>query len=261
MIADKKSIKRRRVRSVIDVPESASFGIVGEELRVADAFDMAVAKADNVASVVTFFDGCLLDRVVRQFFAVGDGNVLEFCLTHDRVFGKSAGRKIGVAERDHLRGNNDGGFLDVVGGVIDGVGRTAGQGIGCLGVVAVNRVRNPNEAGARAKRGKMFVGGATKDGVGFCRCEVWCEAVLPGLKVVWVGTPGVNGGITGVFINVHRHGEHHLAEVARADGGTGLFFGAGKLRQNNAGQNRDDRDDDEEFDQGEGLAARKNCSA
>ena len=101
----------------------------------------------------------------------------------------------------------------------------------------------------------MFVGRATKDGVGFRRCEVWSEAVLPVLEVVRVWTPGVNRGIAGVFINIHRHGEHHLADVARADGGACLFLGAGKFWQEEAGQDRDNRDHNEEFNQSKSFVA------
>jgi hypothetical protein len=48
---------------------------------------------------------------------------------------------------------------------------------------------------------------------------------------------------------IHRHRQANLFHVAEAGGLLGLDFGLGQRRQEQPGQNRDDRDDHEQLDQ------------
>jgi hypothetical protein len=62
-----------------------------------------------------------------------------------------------------------------------------------------------------------------------------------------------------VVIGVHGPGERELLEVADADGGAGAFLGPRQRGQEQAGKDRDDRDDDQQLDEGEGW--RRFCLA
>ena len=57
------------------------------------------------------------------------------------------------------------------------------------------------------------------------------------------------------IIHVHRRGENELLLVAGTSCLNGFFLGLGERGQKHAGQDRDDRDDNEQFDQCEGAAA------
>jgi hypothetical protein len=54
-----------------------------------------------------------------------------------------------------------------------------------------------------------------------------------------------------VIVAVHVQREQQLAFTVFAARAPGLFFGSGERRQQHGGQNRDDRDDHQEFDQRE----------
>ena len=59
-----------------------------------------------------------------------------------------------------------------------------------------------------------------------------------------------------VFIGVHREGRAQLFEIIEATDPTRALLGATEGRQQHAGQNGDDGDNDEEFDEGECAVAR-----
>jgi len=54
-----------------------------------------------------------------------------------------------------------------------------------------------------------------------------------------------------VVLDVHHHGRAHLLQVGDAGDLPGGFPRFGEDREEDSGQDSDDRDDDEEFDQGE----------
>jgi hypothetical protein len=60
---------------------------------------------------------------------------------------------------------------------------------------------------------------------------------------------GPRGKAAVVIVSVKNEGEAHLLEVAQTFDGRGFFFGARERGQKHAGQNGDDRNDDEKFDQ------------
>ena len=69
------------------------------------------------------------------------------------------------------------------------------------------------------------------------------------MRVLFVGVVGAAGGEKlFVVVGVNVGGENELTGVIEAIGAIGIFFGAGKRRQEKGRENGDDRDDDEEFD-------------
>ena len=66
---------------------------------------------------------------------------------------------------------------------------------------------------------------------------------------------GEGQNVVGVF-DVIAPGEEKLAMVVHALNALGLCLGLGHGRQEHAGEDRDDGDDDEEFDQGEAICSR-----
>ena len=70
-----------------------------------------------------------------------------------------------------------------------------------------------------------------------------------------VAPPGAGedggGGVVGVVVGVHDHGESELLEVGGAGDGARLLAGLRQGGQQHRRQDGDDRDDDEQLDQGE----------
>src|SRR6185436_18107540 len=66
---------------------------------------------------------------------------------------------------------------------------------------------------------------------------------------------GASGKCFLILRKVKQEGEAQLFEIAAADGLLAFVLGFGKGGQEHARQNRDDGDDDEQFDQGEGRSA------
>ncbi len=60
-------------------------------------------------------------------------------------------------------------------------------------------------------------------------------------------------GVALVVGRVHLDGEAELVEVARVHGALGGQLGLGEYWEEDCGEDRDDRDHDEEFDEGKGA--------
>src|SRR6266550_8416385 len=69
------------------------------------------------------------------------------------------------------------------------------------------------------------------------------------------------GEVVVVVAKVNQEAEADLPEIGNADGLLAFLLGTGKCGQQQRGQNRDDGDDDEQFNQGEGAAnvAERGC--
>ena len=68
-----------------------------------------------------------------------------------------------------------------------------------------------------------------------------------------VGVGFTDRQVVVVVINVHDDAEHHLLAVAHAADGAGLGAGLGEGGEKHAGQDRNDRDDNQQFNQSEGF--------
>lgn len=65
------------------------------------------------------------------------------------------------------------------------------------------------------------------------------------------GEVALRGQLVAEIMGVHLDGEAELAEIAQALGDAGLLLGSRQGREQQASEDADDRDDHEQFDQGE----------
>ena len=82
-----------------------------------------------------------------------------------------------------------------------------------------------------------------------------------GLAIADAAALGVVEGAAGVVAPIQLRGKAELADVADAVGALRGGFGASECGQQHRRQNRDDGDDDEQFNQGEGTFAGFRCAA
>ncbi len=132
----------------------------------------------------------------------------------------------------------------------------ARHGIAAPHVVRLGRVVQDLVRGALQQL-DAFAGSAAGPGARFARrlqaAEMAVQQVVPGPGDAGSRADGRIGQLLLVGVGVHPQGDAQLLEIAQAGGRTGLGLRLGQGRQQHGRQDPDDRDDDQEFDQGEGA--------